>query len=125
MKWPGSARDTAPVPWRTQETGAVRVRGGSTAFALGFDPGEGSDHLHGFGRDLLAENALEDGTVNFLDLHHAVTGQEQMNAALVAQLPATALAVHQITGTRSGRGELLSGQFGLDLDVGTLHGRRW
>src|SRR5262249_2926284 len=56
-------------------------------------PGEWVDDLDGLGRNLLAEDAFEDGTVDGFNLLHAVSSHKHFGAALRAKHPAAAGAV--------------------------------
>src|SRR5262245_4548149 len=55
------------------------------ALALVVDPRERRRHFNWLGRDLLAENVLEDRAVDLLDLDHRVRGHHLVNAPLVAE----------------------------------------
>src|SRR5262245_7684180 len=61
------------------------------ALAVLFHPRERPIGFHRLGRDLLSQDVLEDRAVDALDLHHRVSGQDLLDAALIADLaPATA-----------------------------------
>src|SRR5260370_22555999 len=54
-------------------------------------------HFHRLGRDLFAQDVLEDRAVDVFDLHHRMGGHDLMDAALVADVPAFTPLVHAVS----------------------------